>query len=328
MLRRRFSCDCPIIRVWGNTRRANGSMWVRSEQVGFRVFTTVPGILQYDDARIVAVCDLDAHRVADGRNLSRLLREKDRQAVRGREDLWNYHDYWPTRHRAVVISTPDHWHAITNRRGACAARTFTLQKPASLTICGRAGAGATRCRRLGAFCRSGANSARRCNFATRRNTRCRMGALVSADRVEIGLPGESQRRRRAGKCRCQNLNYDMCWVQHRKSTTRRSACIRKPVTTGLDGCRCEQFGAGHDHGLGSASCGLSTWGMNTEYTGPVKVEGWAEFPTDDCGTCTVTSYRGRVCKRRTDEDQRRLSEWDQILRDERLDFMFRAGTKR
>ena len=27
----------------------------------------LPSILQYDDARIVAVCDLDAHRVTDGK---------------------------------------------------------------------------------------------------------------------------------------------------------------------------------------------------------------------------------------------------------------------
>lgn len=42
--------------------------------------------------------------------------------------------------------------------------------------------------------------------------------------------------------------------------------------------RCEQFGAGMITGWGSHHIDCAHWAMDTEYTGPVEVSGWAEFP--------------------------------------------------
>jgi predicted dehydrogenase len=43
--------------------------------------------------------------------------------------------------------------------------------------------------------------------------------------------------------------------------------------------RCEQFGAGMITGWGAHHIDTAHWGMDTEYTGPVEIEGEAEFPT-------------------------------------------------
>ncbi len=42
--------------------------------------------------------------------------------------------------------------------------------------------------------------------------------------------------------------------------------------------RCEQFGAGMITGWGSHHIDCAHWAMDTEYTGPIEVSGWAEFP--------------------------------------------------
>jgi predicted dehydrogenase len=42
--------------------------------------------------------------------------------------------------------------------------------------------------------------------------------------------------------------------------------------------RCEQFGAGMITGWGAHHIDTAHWGMNAEYTGPVEIEGHAEFP--------------------------------------------------
>ena len=74
----------------------------------------MPGILQYDRARIIAVCDLDAHRVEDGKKfVNDFYAQKTGRAYDGVTSYGNYHDLLANKDiDAVVISTPDHWHAL------------------------------------------------------------------------------------------------------------------------------------------------------------------------------------------------------------------------
>ena len=96
----------------------------------------LPGILQYDEAQVIAVCDVDTRRVTDGQKLvndfytkktgkpfSGVSGHADYEAMLARPDI-----------DAVVISTPDHWHALIAIRAVEAGKDVYLQKPASLTI--------------------------------------------------------------------------------------------------------------------------------------------------------------------------------------------------
>src|SRR3954466_11407036 len=52
----------------------------------------LPSILQYDDARIVAVCDLDAHRVTDGKKfVEDYYTKKTGKSYEGVKTYGNYH---------------------------------------------------------------------------------------------------------------------------------------------------------------------------------------------------------------------------------------------
>ena len=82
-------------------------------------------ILQHlpDDAEIVAVCDVDARRVAgvaDGRNYATY------SDYRGLLDDRSVH--------AVVITTPDHWHALQSIDACAAGKDVFCDKPLSLTV--------------------------------------------------------------------------------------------------------------------------------------------------------------------------------------------------
>src|SRR6516162_10976145 len=74
----------------------------------------LPGIWQFDQARIVAVCDLDANRVEQGKELvNSYYAKKTGKEYDGVTGYRNYHELLASKDiDAVVISTPDHQHAI------------------------------------------------------------------------------------------------------------------------------------------------------------------------------------------------------------------------
>ena len=76
-----FSNHCAV-RIFGQyapSKRINvGAIGVGRISRGH----DMPGILQYDNARIIAVCDLDAHRVEDGKKfVNDFYVKKDGKAV-------------------------------------------------------------------------------------------------------------------------------------------------------------------------------------------------------------------------------------------------------
>ena len=96
----------------------------------------LPGIWQFDQARIVAVCDLDSKRVEAGKALiNGYYAKKTGKDYDGVTGYHNYHDLLANKDiDAVVISTPDHQHAILAVDAVHAGKDVYLQKPASLTI--------------------------------------------------------------------------------------------------------------------------------------------------------------------------------------------------
>jgi predicted dehydrogenase len=238
----------------------------------------LPGLWKYDTARIMTVCDLDASRVEDAKTLvNGYYAKKTGKPYDGVTTYRDYRELLANRDvDAVVISTPDHWHAIIAIHAVEAGKDVYLQKPASLTIAeGRTLSDAVH--RSGRIFQIGSQqrSSPQFRYAAELVRNGRIGQLKT---VEVGLPGDPSGDEEPDMPVPQNLNYDM-WL----GSTPVVPYTEKRVhpRTGYDRpgwLRCEQFGAGMITGWGAHHIDSAHWGMNAEYTGPIEVWGSAEFP--------------------------------------------------
>ena len=238
----------------------------------------LPGLWKHDSARIMAACDLDSARVADARTLiNGYYSKKTGKPYEGVTTYTDYQELLANRDvDAVVISTPDHWHAIIAIRAVQAGKDVYLQKPASLTIAeGRALSDAVhhsgRIFQIGSQQRSSPQF----RYAAELVRNGRIGQLKT---VEVGLPGDPSGDDEPVMPVPKNLNYDM-WL----GSTPVVPYTEKRVhpQSGFDRpgwLRCEQFGAGMITGWGAHHIDSAHWGMDTEFTGPIEVWGSAEFP--------------------------------------------------
>jgi predicted dehydrogenase len=239
----------------------------------------LPGIWKHDAARIMAACDLDSHRVEDARTLiNGYYTKKTGKKYDGVTTYANYQELVANKDvDAVVISTPDHWHAIIAIHAVQAGKDVYLQKPASLTIAeGRALSDAVH--RSGRIFQIGSQqrSSPQFRYAAELVRNGRIGQLKT---VLIGLPGDPAGEVEPAMPVPNNLNYDM-WLGSTPVVPYTEKRVHPQAGYDRPGwLRCEQFGAGMITGWGAHHIDSAHWGMDTEYTGPVEIWGTAEFPT-------------------------------------------------
>jgi predicted dehydrogenase len=239
----------------------------------------LPGIWQFDQARIMAVCDLDSNRVEEGKLL--INEYYGKKTGKPYDGVTGYHDYRELLANkdidAVVISTPDHQHARLAVAAVHAKKDVYLQKPASLTIAeGRAMSNAVQASgqilQVGSQQRSWKQFYRACELV-------RNGRIGDIKHVEIGLPGDPSGPDAPKMPVPQNLNYD-AWLGSTPEVYYTEMRVHPQKGFDRPGwLRCEQFGAGMITGWGAHHVDTAHWGMNTEHTGPIEVWGTAEFPT-------------------------------------------------
>jgi predicted dehydrogenase len=238
----------------------------------------LPGIWKYDVARIVAVCDLDSRRVNDARAL--VNGHYGDKAGKKYDGVTTYSDYRELLANkdidAVVISTPDHWHAIIAIHAVEAGKDVYLQKPASLTIAeGRTLSDTVH--RSGRIFQIGSQqrSSPQFRYAAELVRNGRIGHLQT---VKIGLPGDPSGDDEPDMPVPKNLNYDM-WLGSTPVVFYTEKRVHPQSSYDRPGwLRCEQFGAGMITGWGAHHIDSAHWAMGTEYTGPVEVWGSAVFP--------------------------------------------------
>jgi predicted dehydrogenase len=239
----------------------------------------LPGIWQFDQARIMAACDLDAKRVEAGKVLiNGYYSKKLGKPYDGVTGYSNYHELLANKDiDAVVISTPDHQHAILAVDAVHARKDVYLQKPASLTIAeGRAMSNAVHASgqivQIGSQQRSWKQFHRACELV-------RNGRIGEIKHVEIGLPGDPSGPDAPVMPIPENLQYD-AWLGSTPEAYYTEIRVHPQADFSRPGwLRCEQFGAGMITGWGAHHVDTAHWGMNTEYTGPVEIWGTAEFPS-------------------------------------------------
>lgn len=239
----------------------------------------MPGVLQYDTARMVAVSDVDSNRMADGKTLVENFYKK-KTGSSNPVKVRMYSDYKEMLLNkdidAVVISTPDHWHSQPAIEAALAGKDIYLQKPTSLTVTeGRLLSDIVH--RQGVVLQVGTQQRSSAQFR-RAAELVRNGRIGKLHTIKIGLPGDPPGPEFPEMPVPKNLNFDM-WLGTTPELAYTENLVHPQKGYSRPGwLRHENYGAGMITGWGQHHYDSAAWGMNTEHTGPISVEAIAEFP--------------------------------------------------
>ena len=241
----------------------------------------MPSVWRYDDAHIVAVCDLDTRRVALGQQLvDETYARKTGKPYSGTRGCVDHRELLASQDiDGVLISTPDHQHAYLAVHAVQAGKHVYLQKPASLTVAeGRKMADAVaktdRILQIGSQQRSldpWPQFHRACELV-------RNGRIGKLQHVEIGLPGDPSGPAAPPMPIPHNLDYN-AWLGSTPEVYYTEIRVHPQDSFERPGwMRCEQFGAGMITGWGAHHVDIAHWGMDMEHSGPVEIWGRADFP--------------------------------------------------
>ncbi len=237
------------------------------------------GFLNKEEVQLVAVCDVDT----DHRNRARDFVN----GKYGNNDCAAYNDFREVIERsdidAVLLAVPDQWHAITAIMAARAGKDIHAQKPLAYNISeGRAIVDAVN--QYGVVWQTGSQqrSDRRFRFACEL---VRNGRIGDVHTVRIGLPKRSSIRDNGTQPApvLAGFDYDMWlgpapWAPYNPS-------------------RCHwnfrwisDYAGGQITDWAGHHCDIAQWGMDTEHTSPVEIEGTGIFPRESLFD-TVEDYR-------------------------------------
>jgi myo-inositol 2-dehydrogenase / D-chiro-inositol 1-dehydrogenase len=228
---------------------------------------------------VVALCDVDSKRLAECKQLVEQRYLKAGMAV---PTIHTYVDYLEMLAKesidAVVISTPDHWHAEPAMAAALAGHAIYLQKPFTMThaegVLLRDAVKRTRCvLQVGSQQRSWEQFRQACELV-------RSGRVGNVKRVEIGLPTDPTKADDPAQPVPAHLDYDRWlgptpWAEYTQQRVHPDHDYSRPGWL-----RNDAYCLGMITGWGSHHYDTMHWALDVEHTGPSRVEGRAEFPTN------------------------------------------------
>ena len=254
-------------------------------------YANLPWHLSSEETQVVAVCDVDSWRMEKAKT-----RVEQAYAVKAPGGTYKgcsaYGDFRELLARkdidAVMISTPDHWHAYMAIEAAKAGKDIALEKPIALTVSqGRAIADAVK--KHNRVFRTDTEVRAELKFLKLVQV-VRNGRIGQVKRVFAGVPKDPAplAQNPAPMPVPPELNYDL-WqgpAPERPYTEQRV----HPQQAGLDYSsagkpvgwfRIRDYGLGVILNWGTHILDITQWALNTERTGPVEVEGTGEFPRDN-----------------------------------------------
>ena len=235
--------------------------------------------MAYDVANVMAVCDLDSKRMKDAKELvDKFYQEKKGKInYKGTKVYADYREMLMDKEiDAVLISTPDHWHAQPAMEAAIAGKDIYLQKPTSLTVKeGRQLVNAVQKNKV--ILQVGTQQRAMPQFRIAAEL-VRNGRIGNLHTVKIGLPGDPSGPEALAMPIPENLNFDM-WLGSTPEVPYSEIGVHPQEGYGRPGwLRHENYGAGMITGWGQHHYDSAAWGMNTEMVGPISVQAIADFP--------------------------------------------------
>ncbi|MEN6560244.1 MAG: Gfo/Idh/MocA family oxidoreductase [Acidobacteriota bacterium] len=230
-------------------------------------------------ARVVAVCDIDAHRLQDAQWLAeRIYTVETGKDASGSVKV--YRDFRQMLLRkdidGVLIVTPDFWHAAHAVAAAEAGKDIYVEKPLTYTIAeGRklvsVVARRNRILQVGSQQRSDIHFLMACEIV--RNGR--IGALKT---IRASIPEDQGQGDPRPVPVPPNLNYDF-WMGPTAAAPFSEDRVHPQLSYDRPGwLQIERYCLGMITGWGSHMMDIAQWGHGSDLWGPVSVEARGEFP--------------------------------------------------
>ena len=241
----------------------------------------VPGMLEISDAQILAVCDVDSWRMVQAKTVVEAHYAKNSPGGKYK-GCATYKDFRDIINRkdidAVMISTPDFWHVPMGVLAAKAGKHISCEKPLSMSVHqGRELVDAIK--KYGVINRTDSEfrSVRPQNQAVELVRNGRIGKL---QKVEVTFPSDpAPVPAQADMAVPKELDYDM-WLGPMPHVPYTDMRVHMPMDlkTRPNWMRIDNYAQGMIANWGAHYFDMAQWANNSEYSGPVEVEGKGEFP--------------------------------------------------
>jgi myo-inositol 2-dehydrogenase/D-chiro-inositol 1-dehydrogenase len=240
----------------------------------------IPQFLKSENARIIAVCDVDSWRLANGqKQVNDFYSQQKRLNYKGCVAYSDFREVMSSKDiDAVMIATPDHWHVPIAIEAARAGKHVSLEKPISTCIeHGRQLVKAIK--QYGIITRNDSEFRPLPKFS-RAVEIVRNGRIGKVRRIFVAVPaelsGESLKPEPTMPVP-EELNYDF-WLGPAFEVPYTEKRVHAIKAYGRPGwMRVDSYCNGMISNWGAHLMGIVQWGNNTEYTGPITIEGTGEF---------------------------------------------------
>ncbi len=251
------------------------------------------GVMAHPLCRVVAVCDLDSKRAAAAKDVV-VKFYKDKGEADGEVQV--FHDFHEVLARpdidAVVVSVPDHWHALVATAAALAGKHIYVQKPITYCI-SEAMALRTAVRAKKVIVQAGSQQRSEHPFVAFRaaSEAVRNGRIGKLQTIKIGIGLD----RASGKAPAEmpvpaNLDYER-WLGPAPEQPYMEGRVHPQSGLGRPGwITTEDFGLGMITNWGAHHIDIAQWAMGMELSGPTTISAQAEFMKNDVWTVHTTYH--------------------------------------
>jgi hypothetical protein len=240
----------------------------------------LPQLLKSEHAQVVAVCDVDSWRLANAqRRVNEFYAQRNGKGFKGCVAVVDYRELLGRADiDAVMISTPDHWHVPMAIAAAQAGKHISLEKPISTCI--------AHGRRLMNVLKAHPVVTRNdSEFRTlpefgRAAQIVRHGRIGKIRQIEVGVPGEFSGTAlppQASQPVPEELDYDL-WLGPAFEAPYTEKRVHAVKAYGRPGwMRVDTYCNGIISNWGAHLVGFAQWVNDSEYTGPLAIEGSGDF---------------------------------------------------
>jgi hypothetical protein len=240
----------------------------------------IPQFLKSEAGQILAVCDVDKWRLDNAvKQVNEGYSKRKGFTYKGCKAYSDFREVLASKEiDAVMVSVPDHWHVPIAIEAAKAGKHVSLEKPISTCI--------AHGRRLVEVLKKHPVITRNdSEFRTlpkfsRAVELVRNGRIGKVQRIYLAVPAELNGSALPPQQTMpvpEELNYDM-WLGPAWETPYTEKRVHARKDYGRPGwMRVDSYCNGMISNWGAHLMGIAQWGNNTEYTGPVEIEGNGDF---------------------------------------------------